>query len=191
MGSPASAYPHRADNKLYRILFPQVKSKHTHTHTQRWLVDWWMDQEACQRLPNRWGDVFSRLPPHAHAHAKAPIVQTRRHAEYGMDEFPQGTNAVVAVVSYTGYDMEDAMILNKVRGCGCVGGWVDGCGWVRVRVCACVRNGRSSLAAVLLRGRRAPSRGLSGHGAFMHSSMPSLPSLPSLPRTLSHTHPFP
>jgi DNA-directed RNA polymerase I subunit RPA2 len=30
-----------------------------------------------------------------------------------MDEYPLGTNAVVAVISYTGYDMEDAMSLSK------------------------------------------------------------------------------
>ena len=30
-----------------------------------------------------------------------------------MDEYSQGTNAVVCVISYTGYDMEDAMIINK------------------------------------------------------------------------------
>ncbi|KAF8528844.1 hypothetical protein BU17DRAFT_37683 [Hysterangium stoloniferum] len=44
---------------------------------------------------------------------QTPIVRPDLHNLYGMDHFPNGTNAVVAVISYTGYDMEDAMILNK------------------------------------------------------------------------------
>ncbi|KAJ1930203.1 hypothetical protein IWQ60_000528 [Tieghemiomyces parasiticus] len=44
---------------------------------------------------------------------QTPIVRTKHHAQFGFDEFPNGTNACVAVISYTGYDMEDAMILNK------------------------------------------------------------------------------
>ena len=44
---------------------------------------------------------------------QTPIVRPALHSAYGMDSFPNGTNAVVAVISYTGYDMEDAMILNK------------------------------------------------------------------------------
>ena len=44
---------------------------------------------------------------------QAPIVQTKTHSEYCMDEYPQGCNAVVAVIAYTGYDMEDAMIISK------------------------------------------------------------------------------
>ncbi|CAM9179419.1 unnamed protein product [Chrysoparadoxa australica] len=67
MGTPAhSLTPHRTDNKMYRLMFPQ-----------------------------------------------APIVQTERHGSYQIDNYPQGANAVVCVISYTGYDMEDAMILNK------------------------------------------------------------------------------
>ncbi|CAM9517529.1 unnamed protein product, partial [Scytosiphon promiscuus] len=67
MGTPAHCLtPHRTDNKMYKVLFPQ-----------------------------------------------AAIVQTRRHGEFQLDDYPQGTNAVVAVISYTGFDMEDAMILNK------------------------------------------------------------------------------
>lgn len=42
-----------------------------------------------------------------------PIVRTSFLQEYGFDNYPSGTNAVVAVLSYTGYDMEDAMIINK------------------------------------------------------------------------------
>ncbi|TVU32185.1 hypothetical protein EJB05_23907 [Eragrostis curvula] len=44
---------------------------------------------------------------------QTPIVRTATYGKYFMDEFPSGTNAIVAVLSYTGYDMEDAMILNK------------------------------------------------------------------------------
>ncbi|GLB34109.1 putative DNA-dependent RNA polymerase [Lyophyllum shimeji] len=44
---------------------------------------------------------------------QSPVVRPSLHNTYAMDAFPNGTNAVVAVISYTGYDMEDAMILNK------------------------------------------------------------------------------
>ncbi|KAI8099126.1 uncharacterized protein BX664DRAFT_289066 [Halteromyces radiatus] len=44
---------------------------------------------------------------------QTPVVRPELHNEYGLDGFPQGANAIVAVISYTGYDMEDAMILNK------------------------------------------------------------------------------
>jgi DNA-directed RNA polymerase I subunit RPA2 len=44
---------------------------------------------------------------------QAPLVQNTGQSEYGMDEYPAGTNAVVAVIAYTGIDMEDAMIVNK------------------------------------------------------------------------------
>ena len=44
---------------------------------------------------------------------QSPIVRTRVYEQYGFDYYPSGTNAVVAVLAYTGYDMEDAMIINK------------------------------------------------------------------------------
>eukprot|EP00300_Choanocystis_sp_HF-7_P004741 c13684_g1_i2.p1 GENE.c13684_g1_i2~~c13684_g1_i2.p1 ORF type:complete len:1168 (+),score=258.71 c13684_g1_i2:402-3506(+) len=42
-----------------------------------------------------------------------PLVRNKGYNERGMDEYPMGTNAVVAVIAYSGYDMEDAMIINK------------------------------------------------------------------------------
>ncbi|CAI7472788.1 CRE_collapsed_G0056890.mRNA.1.CDS.1 [Saccharomyces cerevisiae] len=44
---------------------------------------------------------------------QTPIVKANLYDDYGMDNFPNGFNAVVAVISYTGYDMDDAMIINK------------------------------------------------------------------------------
>jgi DNA-directed RNA polymerase I subunit RPA2 len=44
---------------------------------------------------------------------QTPIVRPPLYNAYGLDNYPNGTNAVVAVISYTGYDMDDAMIINK------------------------------------------------------------------------------
>ncbi|XP_006005108.2 DNA-directed RNA polymerase I subunit RPA2 [Latimeria chalumnae] len=44
---------------------------------------------------------------------QSPLVRPYMYDYYNMDNYPIGTNAIVAVISYTGYDMEDAMIVNK------------------------------------------------------------------------------
>ncbi|KAK7111027.1 DNA-directed RNA polymerase I subunit RPA2-like [Littorina saxatilis] len=44
---------------------------------------------------------------------QTPLVRPQAHEKYNIDEYPMGTNAVVAVISATGYDMEDAMTINK------------------------------------------------------------------------------
>nr|KAF6448392.1 RNA polymerase I subunit B [Rousettus aegyptiacus] len=44
---------------------------------------------------------------------QSPLVRPRMYDHYDMDNYPIGTNAIVAVISYTGYDMEDAMVVSK------------------------------------------------------------------------------
>ena len=44
---------------------------------------------------------------------QAPVVQTQMQRTASLDEYPLGCNAIVAVIAYTGIDMEDAMIVNK------------------------------------------------------------------------------
>jgi DNA-directed RNA polymerase I subunit RPA2 len=42
---------------------------------------------------------------------QSPVVRPSLYQQYGLDLYPNGANAIVAVLAYTGYDMEDAMIL--------------------------------------------------------------------------------
>jgi DNA-directed RNA polymerase I subunit RPA2 len=44
---------------------------------------------------------------------QAPMIYNENHENLRIDDFSNGTNAIVAVISYTGYDMEDAVIINK------------------------------------------------------------------------------
>ena len=41
---------------------------------------------------------------------QSPLVRPSLYDHYHLDNYPSGTNAIVAVISYTGYDMEDAMV---------------------------------------------------------------------------------
>lgn len=85
MGTPVQNFPHRTDNKMYRLQTGQT-----------------------------------------------PVVRPTAHDDFGLDEYPNGMNAVVCVISYTGYDMEDASIMSKSSyergyGYGTIykGEWVD------------------------------------------------------------------
>ena len=63
---------------------------------------------AAQALMHRTDNKLYRLQT-----PQNPITRTDGYKKYEMEEFPNGANAVVAVIAYTGFDMEDAMILNK------------------------------------------------------------------------------
>jgi len=42
-----------------------------------------------------------------------PLVQTKTIQIVKFDEVPAGQNAIVAVMSFSGYDIEDALVLNR------------------------------------------------------------------------------
>ncbi|MFC1800476.1 DNA-directed RNA polymerase subunit B [Nanoarchaeota archaeon] len=46
-------------------------------------------------------------------HAQKPIVQTIMHDISDYDKHPAGQNVILAVMSYEGYNMEDAIVINK------------------------------------------------------------------------------
>lgn len=46
---------------------------------------------------------------------QSPLVRPRMYDYYSMDSYPVGTNSIVAVISYSGYDMEDAMVSHRKK----------------------------------------------------------------------------
>lgn len=60
---------------------------------------------------NQW-DRFDTLL-YLLAYPQKPLVKTKTIDLIGFDKLPAGQNAMVAVMSYSGYDIEDALILNK------------------------------------------------------------------------------
>jgi len=73
----------------------------------------------CQMGKQTMGTPYHSFPRRTDAKSyriqtpQSPIVRNKAYVQYQLDEYATGTNAVVAVISYTGYDMEDAMIINK------------------------------------------------------------------------------
>jgi DNA-directed RNA polymerase III subunit RPC2 len=60
---------------------------------------------------------FSRIDTllYLSVYPQQPMVKTKTIELVGYDKLPAGQNAIVAVMSYSGYDIEDALILNKVH----------------------------------------------------------------------------
>ncbi len=53
------------------------------------------------------GMIYTMVYPHK------PMVKTRTLDLVNFDKCPAGQNACIAVMSYSGYDIEDAVVLNK------------------------------------------------------------------------------
>lgn len=73
-------------------------------------------QMAKQTMGTPCHTVWSRTDSKVYRHTTPQVPITRNFSmqdPMGADLFPNGVNAVVAVISYTGNDMEDALIINK------------------------------------------------------------------------------
>ena len=61
---------------------------------------------------------------------QSPIIRPMSYFRNDMDSYAQGLNTIVAVISHTGYDMEDAIIINQ---CSADRGFAHGCVYKNVR----------------------------------------------------------
>ena len=57
--------------------------------------------------------LYTDTRSHLLHYPQKPVVKTRIWESMGYDERPSGENLVVAAISYEGYNMEDALVINK------------------------------------------------------------------------------
>jgi DNA-directed RNA polymerase beta subunit len=92
LGTSASLIPFANHNQAARNIFASS-----------------MIKQAMQMVPNP--------PVHTEGkylvYAQRPLVTTAGSSMLGLHEAPNGVNLIVAIMSYTGYNMEDAIIVNR------------------------------------------------------------------------------
>ncbi|KAG8391090.1 hypothetical protein BUALT_Bualt01G0151700 [Buddleja alternifolia] len=66
---------------------------------------------SCQSINHRADQKLYHLQVSDQLHR--PQLCAQRHEKYNIDDCPMGTNAIVAVLAYSGCDMEHAIVLNK------------------------------------------------------------------------------
>ncbi|XP_047488694.1 DNA-directed RNA polymerase I subunit RPA2-like [Penaeus chinensis] len=93
---------------------------------------------------------------------QVPLVRNAHYDKINMEEFCMGFNAVVAIISYTGYDMEDAMVLNK---CSMERGLAHGQIYKTEVVDLVQRQGKRAASEITHMFRRNPQE--LGHKAFL------------------------
>ncbi|MEM4682577.1 MAG: DNA-directed RNA polymerase subunit B [Ignisphaera sp.] len=95
MGTTASTIPYAEHNQSPRNTYQSAMAK--------------------QALGLYMANFMLRVDTRAHLlhYPQIPLVQTRALSVIGYNDRPAGQNFVVAVMSYTGYNMEDAVIMNK------------------------------------------------------------------------------
>ncbi|XP_953002.1 DNA-directed RNA polymerase I, second largest subunit, putative [Theileria annulata] len=73
----------------------------------------------CQMLKQSVGIPFhsqfyrSEVKTYVLTSLQRPLVATKEYEKMGFQDYPTGVNCVVAIIAHSGFDMEDAMILNK------------------------------------------------------------------------------
>ncbi|KAL8613329.1 hypothetical protein ACOMHN_052569 [Nucella lapillus] len=92
---------------------------------------------------------------------QTPVVRPEAHVTYHIDEYPIGTNAIIAVISATGYDMEDAIIINKAS---YHRGFAHGCVYKSVAVDLLAMHRNTATAYSVIFGCESPVQGLDSDG---------------------------